>query len=265
MPQKKLFAALLVAASALLMLGMSNENQIPYPPNYDTKSAGASSYNGLANVPESPYFQQLDFYNMQPAGSLILLPKFRTYQQTTEYTCGPAAALMVVEHFQGRSEEDELAIGKIMGTKSYTGTNTKGMVKYFKKKGWQVASSADKDKTPQNTQEFKAFVVEHLKRNVPIMVENVDWGGHWRVIIGYDTMGTDDITSSDVLIMADPYDTADHLQDGYVVVPAEKFFYMWFDSHLFAAGDRKQQWLAAEPPAGFKTELGIKTSSRTAQ
>lgn len=31
MPQKKLFAALLVAASALLMLGMSNENQIPYP------------------------------------------------------------------------------------------------------------------------------------------------------------------------------------------------------------------------------------------
>lgn len=43
MPQKKLFAALLVAASALLMLGMSNENQIPYPSNYDTKSAGASS------------------------------------------------------------------------------------------------------------------------------------------------------------------------------------------------------------------------------
>lgn len=40
MPQKKLFAALLVAASALLMLGMSNENQIPYPSNYDTKSAG---------------------------------------------------------------------------------------------------------------------------------------------------------------------------------------------------------------------------------
>lgn len=61
MPQKKLFAALLVAASALLMLGMSNENQIPYPSNYDTKSAGASSYNGLANVPKSPYFQQLDF------------------------------------------------------------------------------------------------------------------------------------------------------------------------------------------------------------
>lgn len=134
MPQKKLFTALLIATAALLLLGMSNENQIPYPQGYDTKSAGASSYNGLANVPKSPYFQQLDFYNMQPTDSLVLLPRFRTYQQTTEYTCGPAAALMVVEHFLGRSEEDELAIGKIMGTKAYTGTNTKGMVKYFKKK-----------------------------------------------------------------------------------------------------------------------------------
>lgn len=75
MPQKKLFAALLVAASALLMLGMSNENQIPYPSNYDTKSAGASSYNGLANVPKSPYFQQLDFYNSSLLIRLWLLPK----------------------------------------------------------------------------------------------------------------------------------------------------------------------------------------------
>lgn len=135
---------------------------------------------------------------------------------------------MVVEHFLGRSPDDELAIGKAMGTRPYTGTNTKGMVRYFKKIGWEVSSNADKNKTPQDTLAFKNFVLDHLNRNVPIMVENVDWGGHWRVIIGYDTMGTDGITSSDVLIMADPYDTADHLQDGYVVVPAEKFFYMWF-------------------------------------
>lgn len=192
------------------------------------------------------------FIICSPAASLTLLPKFRTYQQTTEYTCGPAAALMVVEHFLGRSPDDELAIGKAMGTRPYTGTNTKGMVRYFKKIGWEVSSNADKNKTPQDTLAFKNFVLDHLNRNVPIMVENVDWGGHWRVIIGYDTMGTDGITSSDVLIMADPYDTADHLQDGYVVVPAEKFFYMWFDAHLFAAGDRKQQWLAAEPPGGYK-------------
>lgn len=233
--------------SGMFLLGMSNENQIPYPKDYDTKTAGASSYNGLANVSKSPYFQQLDFYNMQGSESLVLLSKFKTYQQTTEYTCGPAAALMVVEHFDKSSVEDELSIGKLMSTKPYTGTNTAGMVRYFKNKGWNVTSSLDNGLTPRNTQEFKKFVLDNLRRNVPIMVENIDWGGHWRVIIGYDTMGTEDITSSDVLIMADPYDTADHQQDGYVVVPAEKFFYMWFDAHLFAANHRKQQWLIAEP------------------
>ena len=61
MPQKKLFAALLVAASALLMLGMSNENQIPYPSNYDTKSAGASSYNGLGQCAEIALFSAARF------------------------------------------------------------------------------------------------------------------------------------------------------------------------------------------------------------
>ena len=97
------------------------------------------------------------------------------------------------------------------------------------------------------------------------MGENVDWGGHWRVIIGYDTMGTDDITSSDVLILADPYDTADHLEDGYLVVPAEIFFYMRFDSHQVAASDRKQQWLAAEPPVGYEPLIDMKPQDRTAQ
>ena len=115
-----------------------------------------------------------------------------------------------------------------------------------------VATPAQQAATRPINRTVRTILPTNSLGNVPIMVQNVDWGGHWRVIIGYDTMGTDDITSSDVLIMADPYDTADHLQDGYVVVPAEKFFYMWFDSHLFAAGDRKQQWLAAEPPVGTK-------------
>ena len=116
---------------------------------------------------------------------------------------------------------------RLWGQSPIPGTNTKGMVKYFRGvKGWQVTSSADKDKTPQNTQEFKAFVVEHLKRNVPIMVENVDWAGIGVLLSAMTEWGTDDLTSSDVLIMADPYDTADHLQDGYVVVRLKILLYV---------------------------------------
>jgi hypothetical protein len=66
------------------------------------------------------------------------------------------------------------------------------------------------------------YIQETLKDNTPIMVGWNDWGGHWQVIIGYDTMGTD-IKNDDVLIVADPYDTTDHNQDGYGVYGAERF------------------------------------------
>lgn len=77
--------------------------------------------------------------------------------------------------------------------------------------------------------------------------ENIDWAGHWRVIIGYDTMGTE-TTADDVIILADSYDTGDHLQDGCVVNSVEKFYYTWYDSDLLPKDQKKQQWLIATPP-----------------
>lgn len=206
---------------------------------------GAAQYAGKYDIQNSAYFKQLDIYNMQPQGSLLLLPKFKTTQQITGYTCGPAAANMVVMHFMGKPLHEEMEIAKIMETSSYTGTNTAGMCRYFKELGWKVASSEDSE-TPKNYPAFLEFVKQHLQNNTPVIVENVDWGGHWRVIIGYDSMNTE-YHGDDVLIMADPYDLADHLQDGYVIVPAEKFFYMWFDAQLFEKSKQKRQWLAASP------------------
>jgi len=40
-----------------------------------------------------------------------------------------------------------------------------------------------------------------------------------RVFVSADTV------QDDVLIVADPYDTTDHNQDGYGVYPAERFIY----------------------------------------
>lgn len=240
----------------IVFAGQTNSNApeashvIPYPSDYVTSREGASAYNGAGNVKNSPYYASLDYYNLVSTEALTLLPRYKTYQQTTEITCGPAAALTVLNHF-GNSSWDELSIAKIMGTKEKVGTDTAGMIRFFKQIGWDVNSSvavANKNHTTFATvQDFRDFVIAKLKNNTPIMVENIDWGGHWRVIIGYDTMGTD-TTADDVLIMADSYDTADHRQDGYVVNPAEKFFYMWFDAHMLPKGQQHQQWLTATPP-----------------
>ena len=76
------------------------------------------------------------------------------------------------------------------------------------------------------------------------MVENVFMGGHWRVIIGYDTMGTQTI-ADDVLIFADTYDTADHNQDGYSIENGENFFWTWFDHQILPENERKQPFVVA--------------------
>lgn len=222
---------------------------IPYPAGYDTTSEGASSYNGLGNVKQSSYFAVQDFYNLQSTNTLTLLPHYKTYQQTTEITCGPAAALTVLVHF-GNTSWTEKEIAKIMDMKPAVGTDTKGMVKFFKQIGWDVTSSlnsADKNGTTFATvKDFEDFVIANLKNNTPMLVENIDWGGHWRAIIGYDTMGTD-TTADDVLILADSYDTSDHSQDGYNVNSVERFYYMWFDAHMLPKDQQNQQWLVAKP------------------
>lgn len=226
------------------------ERVIPYPAGYDTASSGASAYQGAGDFKNSPYYASADFFIMESTATLMLLPRYKTYQQTTEITCGPAAALTVLHYF-GNTDWEEYKIASIMGTKPEVGTDTSGMVRFFQSIGWEVQSSLaanGKDGAVfSNVNEFKNFVIANLKRNTPVMVENIDWGGHWRVIIGYDDLGTA-TTADDVIILADSYDTADHLQDGYVVNPAEKFYYMWFDAHMLPKDQKKQQWLTVRPP-----------------
>jgi len=240
------------AAQVVFAAGPEKESRfIPYPAGYDIRAAGASAISGTSNVSHSPYYPVLDFYHMKSTATLTILPKYQTYQQTTEFTCGPAAALTVL-YYAGNAHWDELKIAGIMETKQGTGTDTAGMVKFFKSIGWEVEASLNTARQDGTTfadiQAFKDFVITNLQHNTPIMVENIDWGGHWRVVIGYDNLGTETI-ADDVLILADPYDTADHFQDGYVVNPVVKFYYMWFDAHMLPEGHKTQQWLTAKPPA----------------
>lgn len=246
-----------LAADAARGGSAAQEQVIPYPAGYITGKEGASSYNGIGNVTQSPYYAWQDYYNLAASSTLTILPRYKTYQQTTEITCGPAAALTVLTHF-GNHDWDEISIAKIMGTKPQVGTDTAGMVAFFTAIHWEVASSltmADKQgRTFATVKEFRDFVIRNLTHNTPVMVENIDWGGHWRVIIGYDTLGTD-TAADDVLIMADSYDTADHFQDGYVVTPAEKFYYMWFDAHMLPQGQQQQPWVVAKPPGAQETKF----------
>ena len=224
---------LFVCLTGTLATTLDAGDTIPYPPGIVL--GGAASYLGTVDHPTSPYYKHPDFYNLGSTSTRTMLPRFKTYQQTTEYTCGPAALVMAA--FYRGVYLRELEVAAAAGTTEELGTSTEQMVNYLKSTGWKVRSSLTEPKVAS-----LKFLERQIKKGNPVMVEWVDWAGHWQVVIGYDNMGTAD-EADDVLIMADPYDTSDHLQDGYGIVQADRFQYMWFDHNLLPENQRERQWI----------------------
>lgn len=195
------------------------------------------------NHANSIYYTRPDFYNMTSTTDRIILTNFPTPQQETEYSCGAAAALGVLNYF-GNRDFDEATLINRLKTKPQIGTSLGNMVKFFREIGWDVQSSLDTP--PMKEFAFQQFVMKNLSTGKPIIVENVEWGGHWRVIIGVDTCGTAEL-EDDVLIFFDPYDTSDHNQDGYTVGSFDRFFSMWFDYNMLPKSEQNQPWLIATP------------------
>lgn len=195
---------------------------------------GADSVERLADHPDSPYFMHPDFYNMTSTDTLTILHNFKTIQQSSEWSCGPASALMVLEWYglRGDSNEQTLAELRPQGTEPVA-TSLSQMKGIFDGiGGFECYSALD---TGEDTGSI--FTLDYIRKTLadgnPIMIGWNDWGGHWQVIIGYDDMGTE-AEQDDVLIVADPYDTTDHDQDGYGIYPAQRFlynftFYDYFD------------------------------------
>lgn len=246
---KKFFAAIFFAIGIFnFSLGFC-QSQISYPIWLDTNTSGASSAPKEINHDVSPYFKHLDFYNMKSSGNLTILTHYPTYQQTTEYTCGGAAVLTML-YWYGNKSYNEMSLTKALKTRPYPyGTHFHEIVNFFKSLGWQVKSTKDRDYFSRYD-DFKDFLLRELRAGHPILVENVEWGGHYRVIIGYDTIGTDDFLD-DVLIFMDSYDTSDHKQDGYAIQNGERFFNMWFDHSMLKESDRYQPWIVAYPKSAW--------------
>lgn len=144
-----------------------------------------------------------------------------SYQQTTEYTCGPASVLSLMNHY-GRTG-DELTIASEMGTNSTTGTNPDQMTNWLNQNGFTASWHEN------GTLEM---LRANLANNIPTLVEWIDWGGHWVLVIGYDVRDPEDIMD-DVIIFADPYDHHDDNPDGITWFNAQRFYYMWFDALFF--------------------------------
>ena len=95
----------------------SDEMKIPH--SYDLDEYGADSVERDGDHKNSPYFSNLDFYNMTSSDTLTILPKFKTMQQTSEWSCGVTSALMVLEYFDSLGDHNEYTLAE-MRTNSTT-------------------------------------------------------------------------------------------------------------------------------------------------
>lgn len=216
------------------------------------EEAGADSVERMGDHEGSPYFPQLDFYNMESTDSLTILPKFKTIQQSTEWSCGVDAVMMVLEYYNKLDgyNEETLAQMRTNGL-DYAATTLESVLKIFDEVGgFEVASTYDYTEENMHDEITLDMIQDYLSNGVPVIVAWNDWGGHWQVIIGYDTMGTEDYTGDDVIIVADSYDTTDHNQDGYGVYGAERFYYNWTMYDFFEGtkdNERDLLFAAAKP------------------
>lgn len=202
---------LLALALTIIMLTTCEKDDDPDP---DTQTVKTSEYYGLS----------IKDHSASPGLTLL---KAESYQQTTEYTCGPSAVITLLKYYNLNG--DEMAIATEMGTSTTCGTTPEQMATWLNNNGftasWQELGTLE-------------MLRNNLAADKPTLVEWSDWGGHWVLVIGYDTRNTE-TQSDDVIIFADPYDHHDDHLDGISWFNAERFYYMWYDALLFGSVMRR--------------------------
>lgn len=212
--------------------------------------AATGGYERSGDHNYSPYYKFFDFYNLKDTDSLKILTNFQTVQQSTEWSCGLSSASMVMNWFDLLEDETEISLATQRAEKEYPGTlltDMEDVFTYMNKEhnqDWVWFTNQDLD-DPDGEESYigdyclQAGTMEDwyglipylLDNDIPMMIGWDEWGGHWQVIVGYDDMGTPEATQDDVLIIADPYDTTDHNQDGYVIESFERLVYGWYTSY----------------------------------
>ena len=178
-----------------------------------------------------------NYYEMKPSPWYVSLG-VRGYQQTTDYTCAPAAVMSLLHWYKLLPDKElnaqtEMRIAREMGTRDMQspqpGTTTEEIVKWLDSNGFVVLTGQD------GTLEL---VRSYLNKGIPVLVEWIDWGGHWVVATGYHAAYESPAKGPDTIFFADP---ASHWSnpnnpDGISSFNAWRFRDMWFDVQYLNPG-----------------------------
>ncbi|MFA4825049.1 MAG: papain-like cysteine protease family protein [Methanoregula sp.] len=201
-----------------------------------------------ASLPPPQYYTGIDFDTLKSNDHLTVIPLKSYRQQMTNYSCGAAAAMTVMSWYKNpvnNTDADEERISREMfsNVTEKTGINPEQVAAWFNRQGMNAT---------WGTGGTREMLRNNLKNGIPTMVEWMDWGGHWVVVVGYDTRGTETVWD-DVIIFADSVDCHDDRVDGVTYANYGQFDAMWFDAHYFPEDMRERVYVVAMPGTPIRT------------
>ena len=235
-PGPAILAILLIIAGTLLL------GAVVYVTGACAPGSGTVKYAPGSPLPEPRYYTGIDFDTLKSNDHLTVIPLKSYRQQVTNYSCGAVAAMTVMSYYgkpANNTDADEILVAHEMNRNvtDKTGINPEQLASWFNRNGWNATW-----RTGGNRQ----MLLDNLKAGVPTIVEWMDWGGHWVVVVGYDTRGTETIWD-DVIIFADSVDCHDDRVDGITYANYGEFDAMWFDAHYFPDNMRDRAYVVAIP------------------
>lgn len=159
-----------------------------------------------------------------------LLP-LKMIQQETDFSCGGASARMLLDYFGLLRDRTEDEISAWLGTRfeePYPGTHPDRMIEFLRSEELAVISGEN------GTLEM---IYDAIDEGSPVMVLDSTWGGHWRLITGYEICDGVDDWMRNKLYIADPeyrmdIPTIDN-RTGITVQNARQFYKQWYENRLF--------------------------------
>ena len=201
-------------------------------------------FNGQYDVENDEYYTRNDFYNMKSTQHRTIYTNFAPYQQTMANTSGIACMVAVLNYWGVEvTANTELELLKkyesINATTLDSRETATGLQKLWAEYGYtaNVVKYTAPDSTGRETlvTGFKNWIEPLLDQGKMVFVRGQDdKDNRWKVIIGYDNMGTgvaegSVLATDDIIIFMDPCDGWDHYQDGYAISAAGRFERWWSD------------------------------------
>ena len=203
--------------------GAAAEQRIPFGERLLAEH-GFTDYSGAVdfnNTDTDEYWCHNNWYTQKSGNGLIMLEGFKSIIQSTFWSCTAATATAVLEWYGQRGDINERDVAAMLpDLESFDEGAVQGQQEAAFKRlaelditcDWTIESCLD-GKHADSLQDPE-YIKGHLAAGHPIILNWNSWGSHASIIIGYDDMNTKKI-EDDVLVIADPYDSTDQLNDGY--------------------------------------------------